>query len=266
MFSVQTASAQKASGTSPKANIAVSQPTKIERIESAETPFPIPRIRFEIDPSKDRGQLGTSFQILLLLTILSLAPSILIMLTSFTRIVIVLNFVRRALTTQQEPSNQILIGLALFLTFYTMSPVMTKIHDEAYQPYMKKEINEFQALENAMKPLRHFMFTHTRKADLALFASIESGSKPKSRDEFSSSALIPAFITSEIRTAFQMGVIIFLPFLLIDLVIASILMSMGMMMLPPVMISLPFKILLFVMVDGWNLVIRALVQSFGGSV
>ena len=239
--------------------------TRIERTERTDTPFPIPRIRIDIDPSRERGQIGTSLQILFLLTILSLSPSILIMLTSFTRILIVLNFVRGALTTQQEPSNQILIGLALFLTFYTMAPVIEQVNKNAVQPFVAQEIDYVEAYYRAIAPVRRFMFTHTRTADLALFAGMEGGGKPENRADFSTLALIPAFLTSEIRTAFQMGVIIFLPFLVIDLVVASLLMSMGMIMLPPVMISLPFKILLFVMVDGWNLVIRSLVITFGGN-
>ncbi|MBF0544441.1 MAG: flagellar type III secretion system pore protein FliP [Candidatus Riflebacteria bacterium] len=264
IFNSYTVNAQSTASATPRANISTEKQTKVDKIESGETPFPIPRIRFEVDPSKERGQLTTSLQIVILLTILSLAPSILIMLTSFTRILIVLNFVRRALTTQTEPSNQIMIGLALFITFYTMTPVTDKIYKDAYLPYSKREINEYEAFSRTLKPIREFMFSHARKADLGLFASLEGGAKPKTREEYSTIALIPAFLTSEIRTGFQMGVIIFLPFLLIDLVIASILMSMGMMMLPPAMISLPFKILLFVMVDGWNLIIRSLVQSFGG--
>ncbi|NLI75869.1 MAG: flagellar type III secretion system pore protein FliP [Candidatus Riflebacteria bacterium] len=265
VFCAGSAPAQTPDLENPKARIDVQDPTKVQKIEPTETPFPIPRIRIDIDPAKERGQIGTSFQILILLTILSLAPSILVMLTSFTRILIVLNFVRRALTTQQEPSNQILIGLTLFLTFFTMSPVIDQVNKNAVQPFLAKDIDHVEAYHRAMKPIREFMFTHTRKTDLALFAGMEGGGKPKNKDDFSSLALIPAFITSEIRTAFQMGVIIFLPFLVIDLVVASILMSMGMIMLPPVMISMPFKILLFVMVDGWNLVIKSLVVSFGGN-
>ncbi|MFZ2959854.1 MAG: flagellar type III secretion system pore protein FliP [Candidatus Ozemobacteraceae bacterium] len=266
IFCGGTAEAQTNDLSAPWARVAVQDDTRIQRIESTDTPFPIPRIRFEIDPSRERGQIGTTLQILILLTILSLAPSILIMLTSFTRILIVLNFVRRALSTQQEPSNQILIGLALFLTFFTMMPVFEKIQAQAVKPFVNKEIDYIEAYNRGIKPLRDFMFIHARQADLALFAGIEGSSKPRTKDEFSTLALIPAFMTSEIRTAFQMGVIIFLPFLVIDMVVASVLMSMGMMMLPPVMISLPFKILLFVMVDGWNLVIKSLVVSFGGNV
>lgn len=257
--------AQTSTLENPRARVNVQDPSKIDKIEPTDTPFPIPRIRIEIDPAKERGQIGTSLQILFLMTILSLAPSILIMTTSFTRILIVLNFVRRALTTQQEPSNQILIGLALFLTFFTMSPVFQEVNNKALKPFMDKEIDWMEAYNRGIKPVREFMFLHTRKTDLALFAGMEGGGKPKTKDEFSTLALIPAFICSEIRTAFQMGVIIFFPFLVIDMVVASVLMSMGMIMLPPVMISLPFKILLFVMVDGWNLVIKSLVLSFGGN-
>jgi flagellar biosynthesis protein FliP len=249
----------------PRARIETGDQTQIERIEATDTPFPIPSIRIDVDPSRERGQIGTSLQILILLTILTLSPSILIMLTSFTRILIVLNFVRRALSTNQEPSNQILIGLALFLTFFTMSPVIEQVHQNAVKPFIERDIDYIEAYDLAIEPIREFMFRHTRKTDLALFAGMEGGGKPLSKADFSTIALIPAFIISEIRTAFQMGVVIFLPFLIVDMVIASLLMSMGMMMLPPVMISLPFKILLFVMVDGWNLVIRSLVISFGGN-
>jgi len=259
------ASAQTASLENPRAKVSIEDPTKVQKIEPTDTPFPIPRIRVDIDPARERGQVGTGLQVLLLLTILSLAPSILIMLTSFTRILIVLNFVRRALTTQQEPSNQIIIGLALFITFFTMSPVIDQVYKQAVVPFANKDIDYAEAYTRGIKPVRQFMFRHTRKTDLALFAGMEGGAKPKTRDDFSTMALIPAFITSEIRTAFQMGVVIFLPFLIIDLVVASVLMSMGMIMLPPVMISMPFKILLFVMVDGWNLVIKSLVVSFGGN-
>ncbi|MGM0599079.1 MAG: flagellar type III secretion system pore protein FliP [Candidatus Rifleibacteriota bacterium] len=234
-------------------------------MQTENTPFPIPSISIQVDPSKERSQLGTGLQILILLTILSLAPSILIMLTSFTRILIVLSFVRRALGTQQEPSNQIIIGLALFITFFTMSPVVDQIYQNSLKPYIDRDINYVQAYNNAINPVRDFMFQHARKNDLALFAGMEGGVKPETKDDFSTVALIPAFITSELRTAFQMGVIIYLPFLVIDMVVASLLMSMGMIMLPPVMISLPFKILLFVLVDGWNLVVKSLVVSFGGN-
>ncbi len=247
------------------ARVNLDDSTRIDRIERQSTPFPIPAISIQIDPSRERSQLGTGLQILILLTILSLAPSILIMLTSFPRTLIVLSFVRRALGTQQEPSNQILIGLALFITFFTMSPVIDQIYQKSFKPYIDRDINYEEAYNQAITPIRDFMFKHTRKTDLALFAGMENGSKPQTRDDLSTLSLIPAFITSELRTAFQMGVVIYLPFLVIDMIVASILMSMGMMMLPPAMISLPFKILLFVMVDGWNLVIKSIVLSFGGN-
>ncbi|NLM16625.1 MAG: flagellar type III secretion system pore protein FliP [Candidatus Riflebacteria bacterium] len=227
--------------------------------------FPeLPELNINVNPGSERQQLGTGLQILIILTILSLAPSILIMLTSFTRIIIVLGFVRRALGTQQEPSNQILIGLALFMTFFIMSPVISDVYQNAVRPYVANEIDHVEAYRRGIVPIRNFMFSHARESDLFLFAGMQKGEKPKTRNDLSTLALIPAFITSELKTAFQMGVVIYLPFLVIDMVVASILMSMGMMMLPPAMIALPFKILLFVLVDGWTLVIKSLVTSFGG--
>lgn len=257
--------AQTQDPNNPRGRVNISDDTDIDRIQRQATPFPIPAITIQVDPSRERSQLGTGLQVLIMLTILSLAPSILIMLTSFTRILIVLSFVRRALGTQQEPSNQIIIGLALFITFFTMSPVIDQIYQKSFVPYVNRDIDYVEAYNRAIFPIREFMFRHTRKTDLALFAGMEGGAKPQTKDDFSTLALIPSFITSELRTAFQMGVVIYLPFLVIDMIVASLLMSMGMMMLPPVMISLPFKILLFVMVDGWNLVIRSIVLSLGGN-
>jgi len=257
--------AQSQDPTNPRGRVNLDDDTDIDGIQRQATPFPIPAITIQVDPSRERSQLGTGLQVLILLTILSLAPSILIMLTSFTRILIVLSFVRRALGTQQEPSNQIIIGLALFITFFTMSPVIDQIYQKSFVPYINRDINYVEAYNQGIYPIREFMFRHTRKTDLALFAGMEGGAKPQTKEDFSTLALVPAFITSELRTAFQMGVVIYLPFLVIDMIVASLLMSMGMMMLPPVMISLPFKILLFVMVDGWNLVIRSIVLSFGGN-
>lgn len=247
------------------ARVDLDDTTRIDRIQRQATPFPIPAITLQIDPSRERSQLGTGLQVLILLTILSLAPSILIMLTGFVRTLIVLSFVRRALGTGQEPSNQILIGLALFITFFTMSPVIDQIYQKSFKPYVDRQIDYVEAYNQAITPIRDFMFKHTRKTDLALFVGMENGPKPQTRDDLSTISLIPAFLTSELRTAFQMGVVIYLPFLVIDMIVASILMSMGMMMLPPAMLSLPFKILLFVMVDGWNLVIKSIVVSFGGN-
>ncbi len=264
-FVLLATDAQAQDSGNPRGRVNIEDGTDIDRIQRQATPFPIPAITIQVDPSRERSQLGTGLQVLILLTILSLAPSILIMLTSFTRILIVLSFVRRALGTQQEPSNQILIGLSLFITFFTMSPVIDQIYQKSFVPYINRDINYVEAYNQGINPIREFMFRHTRKTDLAMFAGMEGGPKPQTKDDFSTLALVPAFITSELRTAFQMGVVIYLPFLVIDMIVASLLMSMGMMMLPPVMISLPFKILLFVMVDGWNLVIRSIVISFGGN-
>lgn len=195
------------------------------------------------------------------LTVLTLAPAILVLMTSFTRIVIVLSFVRNALATQQVPPNQVLIGLALFLTFFIMSPVLTTINQDAIQPYLDGSLTQQAALTAAEVPLRDFMLAHTRGKDLELFVEM-SGQAVEAPEDVGMLTLIPAFVISELKTAFQMGFMVFIPFLVIDMVIASTLMSMGMMMLPPVMISLPFKILLFVLVDGWHLVIKSLVLSF----
>ncbi len=203
-----------------------------------------------------------SLKILLILTVLVLAPSILIMLTSFTRIIIVFSFVRNALGLQQTPPNQVLIGLALFLSLFIMSPVVDEIKAEAYLPYDSGQITQSEAIDRAEGPLREFMLKQTRNEDLKLFLNLSSEQEPENLDELSMRTVIPAFITSELRRAFLMGFMIFLPFLIIDMVVASVLMSMGMMMLPPSMISLPLKIMLFVLVDGWDLVVKSLIMSF----
>lgn len=205
---------------------------------------------------------STSVKLFLLLTVLSLAPSILILMTCFTRIIIVLSFVRSALATQQMPPTQVLIGLALFLTFFIMAPVFQQINDEALTPLFNEEINLEQAYDKASIPLKDFMSEHTRQKDLELFLNYSGAERPTTVEDIPLTSLVPAFALSEIKTAFQIGFMIFIPFLVIDMVVASILMSMGMMMLPPVMISLPFKILLFVLVDGWYLVIESLLKSF----
>jgi len=205
---------------------------------------------------------ASTIQLLLLLTVLTLVPSILVLMTGFTRIVIVMSFVRNAMGTQQMPPNQVLIGLSLFLTLFLMSPVITEVYDKAYQPMIRNEITQEDALENAMQPIRNFMFKQTRNKDLELFLNLAKQENPESLEEIPSSVLIPAFITSEIKTAFQIGFWLYLPFIIIDMVVASTLMSMGMMMLPPVMISMPFKILLFILVDGWNLVVEGLIKGF----
>ncbi len=227
---------------------------------SAETP--IPGIDISIGASDAPGDVTSTLSIVLLLTVLSLAPAILIMMTSFTRIVIVLGFVRTALGTQQMPPNQVLIGLALFLSLFVMSPTISQMNQTAIQPYLKGEITQTDALTKAALPLKKFMAAQTREKDLMLFLNYSKAEKPKGIEDTPLTALIPAFAISELKSAFQMGFMIFIPFLVIDMVVASTLMAMGMMMLPPVMISLPFKILLFVLVDGWYLVVKSLLLSF----
>lgn len=206
--------------------------------------------------------ISTSVKLLLLLTVLSLAPSILILMTSFTRIVIVLSFTRTALATQQMPPNQVIIGLAMFLTFFIMAPTFSEVNEQALQPLFDEEIGLEEAYDRASIPFKQFMAKHTRQKDLELFMSYNQAEAPKTIEDIPLTMLVPAFALSEIKTAFQMGFMIFIPFLVIDMVVASVLMSMGMMMLPPVMISLPFKILLFILVDGWYLVMKSLLQSF----
>jgi len=203
-----------------------------------------------------------SIQVLVLMTVLTLLPTALIMMTSFTRIIIVLAILRQALGTAQTPTNQILVGLALFLTFFIMTPVFDKAYQEAVQPYMNEQMSPQDALERASEPFRAFMMSQTRDSDLALFTRISGKEGLESADEVPFSLLVPAFVTSELKTAFQIGFLIFVPFLIIDLVVASVLMAMGMMMLSPLIISLPFKIMLFVLVDGWALVVGTLASSF----
>ena len=226
-------------------------------------PLALPTVSVGVTKATKPGDVAVVLQILFLMTILSLAPGLLIMTTSFTRIVVVLSFLRNALGTQQAPANQIIIGLSLFLTFFIMSPVGQQINTTALQPYKAQTISQEEAFKRAVLPVRKFMLSQTREKDLALFVSISKLPRPKNADDIPTLTLIPAFMISELRTAFQIGFLIYIPFLVVDMVVASVLMSMGMMMLPPVMISLPFKILLFVLVDGWGLVIGSLVKSFG---
>lgn len=206
--------------------------------------------------------ISTSVKLLLLLTVLSIAPSILILMTCFTRIIIVLSFVRTSLATQSMPPNQVLIGIAMFLTFFIMAPTFSQVNEQALTPLFNEEIELEEAYERAAIPFKEFMSKHTRQKDLALFLNYAGIENPNSLEDIPLTALVPAFAISEIKTAFQIGFMIFIPFLVIDMVVASVLMSMGMMMLPPVMISLPFKILLFVLVDGWYLIVKSLLQSF----
>jgi flagellar biosynthetic protein FliP len=210
----------------------------------------------------DLGQTGSVVQLFMLITVLSLAPAILVLMTSFTRIVVVLSFVRNALGTQQLPPTQVIIGLSLFLTFFVMMPTFSEVNNSALQPYLQSEITMEQALDNAEQPLRTFMFKQTREKDLELFVGLSKTERPRTYGDIPTHVLIPAFVISELKTAFQMGFAIFIPFMIIDMIVASTLMSMGMMMMPPMMISLPFKILLFVLVDGWHLVVESLVTSF----
>lgn len=216
----------------------------------------------EMFSSSDPSAISNSVRIIILLTILSLAPGILILMTSFTRIVVVLSFVRMSLATQQMPPNQVLVGLALFLTFFIMAPTFSEVYNEALEPLFNEEITLDEAYETASVPIKEFMAKHTRQKDLALFLNYSGAKRPESVEDIPMSALIPAFAISELKTAFQIGFMIFIPFLIIDMAVASILMSMGMLMLPPVMISLPFKILLFVLVDGWYLIVHSLLQGY----
>lgn len=207
-------------------------------------------------------QMAMSLQIIILLTVLTLAPAILILMTSFTRVVISLSFIRNALATNQMPPNQVIVGLALFLTFFIMAPVFGSMYDHGLAPYFAGDMDLETAFVETLEPLREFMFTHTREKDLAMFLEMRGQERPETKQDVDLLTLIPAFVISELKTAFQIGFVIFIPFLVIDMIVASTLMAMGMMMLPPVMISLPFKILLFVLVDGWHLVVRSLLISY----
>jgi len=223
---------------------------------------PLPGIDLNIQPTDEPGQVVNSIKILLMFTLLSLVPAILLMMTSFTRIIVVLSLLRTAMGTQQAPPNQVIIGLALFLTLFVMAPVFQQVNEQAVQPYLNDEISQEQAWDNAYSPIRSFMLRQTREKDLALFVNLAEIERPNNPGDLPARVVMPAFVISELKTAFQIGFMIYIPFLVIDMVVASTLMSMGMFMLPPVMISLPFKILLFVMVDGWHLVVKTLVESF----
>ncbi len=222
----------------------------------------LPKVTLGLEEAKSPSDFALTLQIVFLLTVLALAPSILIMMTSFTRLIVVFHFLRSALATQTVPSNQILVGLALFITFFVMKPVLNEVNETALQPYLKEEITQAEALKRAEQPVKRFMLKQTREKDIALFVSLRDETRPTSLADLSLSTVVPSFIISELKTAFQIGFLLYLPMLLIDIVIASILLSMGMMMLPPVMISMPFKILLFVLVDGWYLTIESLVKGF----
>jgi flagellar biosynthetic protein FliP len=222
----------------------------------------IPGVNFTVGTSDDPADVSNTLSIIVLITVLSIAPSIIILMTSFTRIIIVLGFVRTALATNQMPPTQVLVALALFLTLFVMAPTLGEVNKVALQPFLAGEISQTDALQKASVPMKKFMAKQTREKDLLLFMNYSKAEKPKSVEEIPLTALIPAFAISEVKTAFQMGFMIFIPFIVIDMIVASVLMSMGMMMLPPVMISLPFKILLFVLVDGWYLVVKSILLSF----
>ena len=222
----------------------------------------IPNIDLKVGTSENPQEVATTLQVMAVLTVVSLAPGILIMTTSFIRIIVVIGFLRNAMSTQNVPPNQVMIALALFLTFYLMAPYWSQANDQGLQPYLAGQISQEEAIDNVLAPMREFMFKQTRESDLALFVNLSDAERPESQDDVSTFTLIPAFVISELKTGFQLGFMIYVPFIVIDMIVASTLMSMGMMMLPPVMISMPFKILLFVMVDGWHLLMRSLIVSF----
>lgn len=222
----------------------------------------LPTLQLGVQDTENPDKVATVLEILFLLTVLSVAPAILLMTTSFTRLAVVFGFLRQAIGTQQMPPNQIIIGLALFLTFFIMRPVWQEANEEGLQPYLNEEISFEEALGEVQSPLRAFMFRQTREADLALFVRMAGIEQPSDAQDVPTLVLIPAFMISELKTAFQIGFVLYIPFLIIDMVVSSVLLSMGMMMLPPILISLPFKLLLFVLVDGWNLLVGSLVRSF----
>lgn len=224
--------------------------------------IPLPALTLGVGQADTPRDVALTLQILALMTILSLVPAILLMVTSFTRIIIVLGFVQRAIGLQQSPPQQVIAGLSLFLTMFTMYPTWTQIYDNALSPYLSGNITSQQAWENSIKPVRDFMFRYTRQEELSLMISMSESPRPANQSEVPTRVLIPAFMLSELKTAFQMGVVIYIPFLVVDMVVSSVLLAMGMMMLPPMMISLPFKILLFIMADGWNLVVMSVLKSF----
>jgi flagellar biosynthesis protein FliP len=222
----------------------------------------IPRINIGVEQAQTPQDMVFGVQLLLIFTVLALAPTILVMMTPFTRIVIVLGFLRQALGTQQAPPNQVLVGMALFMTLFISMPDFQAVNDNALQPFLKKQINQEQALTEGIKPFRRFMLKQVRQPDLELYLSLAKMPRPNTPDEVPTHVLIPAFITSELKTAFLIGFLVYIPFLVIDMVVASTLMSMGMMMLPPTVVSLPFKLILFVLIDGWNILSQALIGSF----
>jgi flagellar biosynthetic protein FliP len=222
----------------------------------------VPGVTFTVEPAGQPRQVSTGVQLLVLITVLSIAPAVLILTTSFTRIVIVLSLLRNAIGTPSAPPNQVVVGLSLLLSFFVMAPVYARVDQEALQPYTQDQIDQATAFERAATPIREFMIRQTRERDLALFLEMSGQAKPQSLEDIPTATLLPAFVISELRTAFLMGFVIYVPFLIIEMVVSSVLLAMGMMMLPPSLVSLPFKILLFVMVDGWYLITQSLLLSF----
>ena len=222
----------------------------------------IPSVNVQVGTAENPEQVASTLQVIAILTLATLAPGILMMTTSFVRIVVIIGFLRNALATQNVPPNQVIVSLALFLTFYIMAPYWSQANDNGLQPYLAGQITQEEAITNVLEPMREFMFRQTRESDLALFVNLSEAERPNSQEDVSTFTLIPAFIISELKTAFQIGFMLYVPFIVIDMIVATTLMSMGMMMLPPVMISLPFKILLFVMIDGWHLLIHSIIVSF----
>ncbi len=234
-----------------------------ESIEAQQNPaIPLPKIGINVGTADNPKDVSSTLQILLLLTILSLAPSIMIMTTSYLRIIIVFHFLRNALGTMQMPPNQLLAGIALFITFFIMTPTWSRVNNDALKPYMDGKMSLDSAYNKGVEPLREFMFRNVRDEDLELFVSLSGMNRPQTRTDLPTHVLIPAFVLSELRAGFVIGFFLFIPFLIVDMIVSSILMSMGMMMLPPMLVSLPFKILLFVLVDGWNLIVSSLIRSF----
>lgn len=229
---------------------------------SAQAAGGMPTIDISLGETAEPGRIATGLKIMILLTVLSIAPSIFISLTSFIRIIVVMHFLRQAMGTQTMPPNQVVAGLAMFMTFFIMAPVFGKIYEEAFVPFSQERIGAREAYGKAMAPLRKFMLAQTREKDLALFVELSGVERPETIDDVPTYIVIPAFIISEMRTSFTIGFLIYIPFLVLDMVVASVLMSMGMMMLPPIMISLPFKLMLFVLVDGWYLIVGSLLKSF----
>jgi flagellar biosynthesis protein FliP len=235
----------------------------VPQLAGAAQPFSLPNVNLTLNGgTTEPEKVSSLIQLVILLTILSLAPAILLMVTSFTRIIIVLSLIRTALGTQQMPPNQVIVGMTLFLTFFIMSPVINRVNTEALKPYYAEQISGEIAMTRAAVPVKEFMLKQVREKDLALFIKIAKEPRPAKPEDVTLTTLIPAFVISELKTAFQIGFMIYLPFLILDMVVASVLLSMGMMMLPPIMVSLPFKLLLFVLVDGWHLIVGSLVQSF----